>query len=154
MSSDWDTSGRYVASNCIDGDLNTCCFSAGELSPWLSIKIPPQTQVDYVQVHNRRGGADFQYLLSPYDVWLSPAPGSIDTAAGAIFCAHMTTPSTDGPFSTQCTGLVSGDPGYVTIRLPVNAENTPTRLVAISDVEIFTGWQPPRPPSLPPPGRR
>ena len=109
----------HVAAHYIDGNLDTFCHSEESDSPWLSIHLPVEATVGYVQVVNRADCC--QDRLTPFQLWTGMYPGDYGTSTSSpcgVF--NLTIPPYDsskpsesiGPFAIHCQDA-PGD--YVTL---------------------------------------
>eukprot|EP00966_Prymnesium_polylepis_P059241 1373322-Prymnesium_polylepis.1 len=110
----------FSASKCADGVTNNTngfnfCMTTISDDPWVSVGIPSGSSVSEFWVYTRHD--DYQYLLSPFEIWLADAPGPPSLAPSAVQCGStMSVPATAGPHVVSC-----GPPqqaAYATLLLP------------------------------------
>ena len=56
-------SADYPASNCIDGQYVTLCSTGLAANGWVSVQVPPSSQIHQAALFNRRDGARCGYDL-------------------------------------------------------------------------------------------
>ena len=119
----------FPASAAVDDDFSTPCVSASSTDPWLTVKIPDGSRVDYVVVHNR--GDAYAEWLSPFTVWAGSGDGTGQPEAnGAQQCSGIQeVTSSSGPFSIDCGGVVAD---YVGVQLSGNS-----RILSIVELKIY-----------------
>ena len=116
-------SSNYVASNCIDDDLNNFCHTQADTTdPWLSITLSAVTDVFKVVVWNRKDSC-CKGRLSPLEVWVGNGL-TADLCGGAA----VTLPATRGPFDIGCGGLYGS---VVTLQL------RGTRTLNVAEVYVY-----------------
>eukprot|EP00964_Phaeocystis_antarctica_P042309 scaffold24242_cov66-Phaeocystis_antarctica.AAC.5 len=125
--------GDYIASYCVDGDLNNFCHSdESSLSdPSLTLDLGTATQIAYVAVYNRRsccqsrlGDYTVSYRARSTDAWTICADAT--AAADAI-----------GPLLSECPHMAR----YVMIKLPGSTPykvGDPGRILNLGEVEVYT----------------
>ena len=98
----------YEATQCIDGSVSTICATGMMASPWLSVRLPINTAVGEVRVHNRRDR--WNYLLGTFEVWQGDgAFGQMTRLCGGLSHLASHEPS---PYVIDCGGVTST---YVTL---------------------------------------
>ena len=110
LSSTYSTA--YAASQCIDGDRQTLCASEMASQPWLSVRIPTATWIDYGNLQSRRRSR----LPGP----IIAIRGGSAAAAGerTTPCAtHVSVPAAAGPSVLHRGGVIAE---WVTLRLDWN----------------------------------
>ena len=104
--------GRFLAGDCIDGNVNSPCVLLGD-NAYLSAEMPSGVRAGLVALHNRNKANAAGYLRN-YEVWVSDTPGFQTPATGQL-CGSGSAPATVGPFTLTCNGMVGQ---YVTLQLP------------------------------------
>ena len=115
---------RYVASNCIDGNLNNICHSeSGESSPSLTLDLGTVRPIAYVAVYNRAdccqerlGHYTISYRVSSSDHW---AVCSDETAVASALV----------PLVSRCLQPAR----YVRVQLPGG-----NRILNLAEVEVYS----------------
>jgi len=129
---------EYHAANCIDGKKTGQNFCMSKILPkqnhpnpaWLSIEVPENSKIGDVLIFNRMDCC--QRFLSPFEVWVSNAPGvpELETNVARRCGGTNVVPAEVGPFSVSCQGLVGSQ---VTILLPGDE-----RVIDLAEVEIYS----------------
>ena len=101
--------------------------------PWLSVRVPPGSEVGFVVVRNRDDGQAYQDWLSPFEVWVGGSEGA--ASAPATRCAEVSIapPVPAGPFVVRCPAGTAG--AYVTLRL--SGPNLASRYLTVGELEAF-----------------
>ena len=92
-----------------------------------------------VTIHNRLRYDKEQ--LANYQIWVGSSSGQYD--APAQLCAEATAPASNGPFASDCDGMLGS---HVTVLLPGS-----NRVLALSEVYVAVVPSPPPPMPLSPP---
>ena len=128
---------HYPASNCVDGDLDNFCHSAGKDSdPSLTLDLGAAIQIAHVAVYNRRSCCKERladYTIS-YRVSLRGAWRVCSIAKAAV--------DATGPLLSECPYSAR----YVRVQLP-----GARRTLNLAEVEVYSPAPPPPPPSPAPP---
>ena len=145
----------HVAAHCIDNDeVTTMCHSQEQQWPWVSIQLPPASNIVQIIIFNRYSCC--YERLSPFQLWVGQSAGDYGSSTSSACGIHnLTVPATFGPFGFDCTSGTGGAPlvgEYVTLVLP-----GPTRIINLMGIHAYTYQSPPplppppSPPPLPPP---
>ena len=135
---------RYLATDCIDGNIESFCGGAEMASNYLSVRLASPAAVEAVAVFNRPE-RQFQSWLGTYQIWLGSSFGDT-TSSEAFLCGSATASYGVGPHVTRCGGRIAK---CVTL-----LQTGPPRYLTIGELRAYTHLSSPPlpwpPPSLPP----
>ena len=105
----------YPAAAAIDGDIRSIAATARQTNAWLSVRLPPDTEVRYIVIYNRPDNPEYQEWLSPYEVWVGSSHGDSTEKAARCGGPALISPPASGPFTVACGEQpVRGE--YVTLK--------------------------------------
>ena len=157
----WGRAGaQHDAAKAIDANLGTWCHStASATGAWLSVQVPPESEIGYVAIYNRDDVSPFMEWLTPFEVWIGATAGDTTPPSATKCGGPYSVPAEAGPFMVECGGARGEFVTYLQTNATVGTISR--RYLTVAEVKVYerasgypahppAGPVPPLPPPLPP----